>query len=79
MAGVPIAVAFGGLTMTVSITPSELALHRRQPDDGGHVPRDHEHRHDLVRLAVGQQYRIKAGGTFTLTYSVAPTLVFVGD
>jgi hypothetical protein len=30
-------------------------------------------------LAVGQQYRVKAGGTFTLTYSVAPTLVFVGD
>ena len=30
-------------------------------------------------LAVGQQLHIPAGGTFTLTYSAAPTLVFVGN
>lgn len=30
-------------------------------------------------LAVGDTYRIAAGGTFTLTYTVAPTVVFVGD
>ena len=30
-------------------------------------------------LAVGQQFHIPAGGTFTLTYSAAPTLVFVGN
>jgi len=30
-------------------------------------------------LAIGDAYRVVAGGTFTLTYTVAPTLVFVGD
>lgn len=30
-------------------------------------------------LAVGDTYRLAAGGTLTLTYSTAPTLVFVGD
>lgn len=32
-----------------------------------------------VPLAVGQAYRIMAGGTFQATYSAAPTLLFVGD
>lgn len=30
-------------------------------------------------LAVGQSFFVPAGGTFTLTYSAAPTLVFVGN
>jgi hypothetical protein len=30
-------------------------------------------------LAVGDTYRLAAGGTFTMTYTVAPTVVFVGD
>lgn len=30
-------------------------------------------------LAVGQSFFVPAGGTITLTYSVAPTLVFVGN
>ncbi len=30
-------------------------------------------------LAIGDTYRLAAGGTLTLTYTVAPTLVFVGD
>jgi len=30
-------------------------------------------------MAVGDTYRLAAGGTFKITYSVAPTIVFVGD
>jgi Right handed beta helix region len=31
------------------------------------------------RMAVGDAYRVPVGGTLTVTYSGAPTLVFVGD
>jgi hypothetical protein len=30
-------------------------------------------------MVIGDTFRLAAGGTFTITYTVAPTMVFVGD